>query len=395
MSPTRTLLLSLVLLLAADPVVAGGKLEEIQIFPGGASIYPGGVFGFRAIGFYSDGSVRDVSTKVRFSTDDQGVAFFMKRNLLGAVAPGAVQVGASHRDVEASPVTFTVSKVAALEISPAENGLRLGSAIRWGAGAILVNGASGFSFSNLVSWSSDQPNIMPVGNVKKSRGLSEGLALGTANLTATFDPSNPGDPNVVVTRQITVVNTLSAITLTPAVRVIQLGDAGRFRALGTFEGGVLADISLDVDWFSDTPSVVSPDKKGNLKVRGYGDTMISAVDRDTGRNSDDSAGSAQLIIVGEVQSLVVEPAALELALGDSERFDAIADVDQSAESFSWGRRVGWTSSNDAVASIDSDGDVLCRTVGSAILSARDRRSGVSSSDSNPSADGTISCVAAP
>jgi hypothetical protein len=395
MSFIRGVLLGLALVLCGgligEPATAAAALTEIRILPGGASIYPGGVFGFGATGLYEDGTTRDLTTKVRFSSSPQSVAFFLKKNLLGAVAPGSVQIGASYRGIEASPVTFTVSKVAALEIEPAQNGLRLGSAIRWGAGAILANGADGFSFSNLVSWSSDRPDILPVGNVKKTRGLSQGLALGTANLSATFDPSNPGDPNVVATRAITVVNELASITVTPAVRVIQLGEPGRFRALGTFEGGVVADISLDVDWFSDIPAVVRPDRKGNLKVRGYGETMISAVDRESDVDSDDSAGSAQLIIVGEVESLTVEPTALELPVGESERFDAIAEVEQNDGTFSWGRRVVWSSSNDGVASVNTDGDVLCRMPGTAVISALDRRSGVSSADSDP-ADGAITCT---
>jgi hypothetical protein len=387
--------LTLLLLAGFAPcaALAAGALVELRVYPGGASIYPGGSFGMGAVGVYADGSTRDLSAKARFTSDNEAVAEFVKKNFLVGRAAGVAQITASYKGIDSEPLDFEVSPIAALAISPGQSGVRLGTTMIWGATATLANGAGGFTFSPFVSWSSDDANVLPTENEKKRGGVSVAAALGTANLTATWD--RPTLPDLMVTRAITVVQTLDSIAVTPAVRVVQRGDGARFRALGTFEGGVVADISFDVDWSSTNPAVVSPDSKGRLKVRGFGETLLRVVDRDTGISSQTSGGDAELIIVGEVEALSVQPAALELPIGEEAGFDAIAEVEGSMDTFSWGGRVVWTSSHPAIASVNEDGDVTCLDLGTATISARDPRTAVSSSDPEPPQDGVVTCVAAP
>lgn len=394
MSFPRSSLLALALFLPvglapAPATAASSPLDEIRLFPGSQSIFVNGGFAFGAIGIYEDGTTKDLSGKVRFTTSNESVAEFERKNILAAKAPGTVQVGASYKGIEATPITFNVSPVGALSIIREENGVRLGSAVRWGAEATLLNGAGGLAFSPFVVWSTGNENVLSVDNRRNTRGISRGLALGTSTLTATFDRPDPG-VDVMVSRLITVVDDLASIAVTPAVRVLQPGGGGSFRAIGTFEGGVLADITLDVEFISSNPDVLSVNKRGVLRVRGFGQTTLRVVDRETGVDSNTSGVNATVTIVGEVESLTVKPAAIELLLGESEGFDAIAEVEENASTFSWGGRVVWTSSNDAVASVDGDGDVLCRTPGTAIISALDRRSGVRSTDTD--ADGQITCT---
>jgi hypothetical protein len=377
---SSTVALAVLLLgaLAPRPVAAGSPLVELRVYPDGASIYLGGVFGMGAVGIYADGSTRDLSAKARFESDDLMVAEFVKKNFLKGLTSGVTHISASYKGVESAPVSFTVSPISGLAIIPAEDGLRLGTTLFWGATATLVNGADGFPFTRFVTWASDDASVLPTETEKKGRGVSVGAALGTANLSATFDRTS--GPDLVVTRPITVVQTLSSVAVRPAARVIQEGDGARFRAIGTFEGGVLADISFDVDWSSLDEDVVSPSSKGTLKVRGFGTTTLRVVDRATLISSETSGGDATLTIVGEVESLTVEPASLALPIGEDERFDAIAAVEGSTETFSWGGRVVWTSSDPAIASVNADGDVLCVGAGTATISARDRRSAVTSTD---------------
>jgi large repetitive protein len=376
--------------LAPGAAAAAGSLLAVQVYPSGASIYPGGVFGMGAVGIYEDGSIKDLSAKARFTSGDPLVAEIVKKNFLRAKKQGFTPIRASYRGIESDPLSFEVSPIASLAIIPAESGIRVGTKMFWGATATLANGASGFAFSPFVTWSSNDPVVLPTEDDKKDRGVSIAAQVGTAELTAKWVRTSG---NMTVTRTIHVVETLSSVAITPANRVIQKGDGARFRAIGTFEGGVLADVSFDVDWTSLNTSVVRPNKKGDLKVRGFGTTTLRVVDRATGFSSESSGGDATLTIVGEVESLAVQPAALELLVGEEERFDAIAEVEGSDETFSWGRRVVWISNDGAVATVSEDGDVLCVGAGAATISARDARTAISSTED--AADGVITCVEAP
>jgi hypothetical protein len=57
--------------------------------------------------------------------------------------------------------------------------------------------------------------------------------------------------------------------------------------------------------------------------------------------------------------------------------------------YNYGNRLNWTSSNPAVATVNREGEVNCLSEGTSILSVRDRRFGVTSTDSGD--DGKVIC----
>jgi hypothetical protein len=105
---------------------------------------------------------------------------------------------------------------------------------------------------------------------------------------------------------------------------------------------------------------------------------MRALDKATGISSEDSGQNGVLTVVGELASLAVDPPALELADGETERIRALGTFDPPAGPFRMGGRVDWFTSDPAVALVDSDGDVICLAPGAATLSARDEKSGLTS-----------------
>jgi len=350
-------------------LAASGSLLSIQIVPERASVYPEGGFAFQAIGFYDDGSARDITRKVSFASSDSDVATFLKKNILLAHEAGTTGITASQGGIVSPSVPFEVSEIESLVIAPDLDALRLGSLFRWSVSAVLENGATGLNVSDLVDWSSGAPQFVSIENAKKKKGLSRGEDLGSAELTASLLPDS-------VSRSITVVDpaNLDSVAVLPATRILQLGDGGGFRAIGNFDGA-FAEITLNVDWFSTNAQVATTTKGGAIKVRGFGTTTLSVVDRETEIDSSDSGGNAELIVVGDVQSLSVEPALLALAVGGDDDLEAIASVEGSMSTFTWTGRVQWTSSAPGVASVDDDGNVVCEAMGAAVITARDPRSG--------------------
>jgi hypothetical protein len=381
---------ALALCLVPRPVAGGGAtLVSIQAYPDRASIFPGGAFGFGAIGHYSDGSTRILTRKASFQSSNLSVAEFVKKNTILGVTAGTVTITASVSGVISQPLQFGVSPLAALTILPDVDGIRLGSLVRYGANGTLEDGFDGLPVSELVEWISLAPAVLPIGSGRKDRGLAEALALGTAPIQAQLGTSGPS-----ITRDIHVVGMLAAVRVSPAQRVLRVGEGGRFRTIGSFEGGVEAEITPDVDWFSEHEDVVSVGSRGSLKVRGFGTATLRVVDRETGIDSQASGGNAQLTIVGPLRTLAVAPAALALLVGEEERFDVngTVELDEAGTnlgSFDWAGRVDWFSSDSAVASVDDEGDVRCESAGTATVSARVTRSGILSSASD--ADGEITC----
>jgi hypothetical protein len=373
MSPRRRLGLAgaLALLLAPVPSLgAGATLLEVRVIPGRASIFPGGAFAFEAKGIYSDGSTSDLTRKARFASESPAVADFVRKNVVLADQAGETTITATVGDVVSAGVPFTVSPVAALEIEPALTAIRLGSRFGWVVSATLANGASGLDVSSRVNWSSSNPDALPIQNKGKKKGLSRGAALTTT--PAILEAALVGSM-LTTTRGVSVVDPadLQSISVQPATRVIQSGDGFRFRAIGDF-GGPLAEISLNVAWMSDDPQVATTTKGGLIRVRGFGDATLSVRDRETGIVS---ASNAQLIVVGAVTALTMDPPALALALGEEDGLDAIADVAQSDTNFDWSGRVDWSSNAPAIASVNDGGRVRCEGVGAATITARDPRSG--------------------
>jgi hypothetical protein len=68
------------------------------------------------------------------------------------------------------------------------------------------------------------------------------------------------------------------------------------------------------------------------------------------------------------------------------------DAGGSTADFSLGRRVDWFTSDASVALPEANGDVHCLSPGTATLSARDRKSGLTSTETG--GDGVVSCTGA-
>lgn len=394
-SPAASTLLPLVLALllagwfAPAAARAGATPESLRVYPTPASIPPGGAFGFGAIATYSDGSRREVTRKAKFFATDAAVAVPLGKNVFGGASVGVSEIRATLGSLASSEnALLGVSPIASLEIEPDEGGVRLGRLVRFGAIATLADGTRGVEVTRLLDWASLDPAILSMGNGTKDKALSKGLVPGVTGVQAS-DPRS----GVSTLKTIHVVEQLQKLVVAPASRVLQLDDGRRFEAIGWFEsvGGALvdADLRFDVRWSVADKRVATIDKTGRPRPRRIGETTVGVVDRSTGISSSGTSDDALLTVVGSVLSLTVVPAAAELELGEDDRFDALALFSGNPDPYSWGRQVAWTSSDPAVASVDDDGDVLCESVGSATLSARDPKTGRTSTATG--GDGEVTC----
>ena len=157
-----------------------------------------------------------------------------------------------------------------------------------------------------------------------------------------------------------------------------------------FEDEIEADISADVRWASTDKRIATIDKFGVVEPRRLGVAELIATEKRSRISSADSDANGAVTVVGELLSLAVDPATREIAVGELRRLRALGTFEGSTETFSMGRRVDWFSSDTTVAVPEADGDVRCLTPGTATLSARDMKSGLTSTATG--GDGVVSCL---
>lgn len=377
---------ALVGLRAGPAESARPPLVGITVQPALASLIPGQTLTLRAIGSYADGSSTDITKKVYFR-EDSAVARITK-DVLTARALGSVEIHAVSKSggiVSDGSLALTVSRVAALAIDPPNAGVRLGSDTAWRALATLEDGATRVNVTDFVEWSASDPRIVRVGNTSRTKGVGRGLRAGSTTLEV-VDP----DSNTRAALALTVVSDLARVEVDPRSRFLQLDDTGRFEAIGVFEQEIEADISADVKWASSDRQTATIDRFGVTEPRRLGSAELIASDRRTRIRSADSETSGTVTVVGALLSIAVDPATREIPVGEFRRLRAFGSFEGSSGAFSLGRRVDWFSSDATVALPEADGDVHCLAHGTATLSARDQKSGLTSTATG--GDGEVRCL---
>ena len=373
--------------LHADPAEsAKPPLVRISVLPAIASVIPGQTLTLRAIGTYADDRTADITSKVSFE-DDSPVAH-IRKNILTARALGSVEIHAVSKSgglISADNLSLTVSRIAELAISPSNDGVRLGNKNSWRALARLEDGTTRVNVTDFIEWSSSDPHVLKVGNAKRTKGLSAALRRGSATLEVA-DP----DSGIRSSRVLSVVSDLVRVEATPSSRFLQLDDTAKCQAVGVFENEIEADISPDVRWASSDKRIATIDKLGATQPHRLGVAELIATDKRTRLGSNVTATNSKLTVVGELLSLRIDPATRDLAIGETKRLRVFGTFEGSSEAFSMGRRVDWFSSDAAIAVPEADGDVHCLAPGAATFSARDQKSGLTSTATG--GDGVVHCL---
>lgn len=274
------------------------------------------------------------------------------------------------------------SPIARLTVLASRSVVREGSGVTLRAFADLADGTAGVDVSDSVAFASSDPAVASV-----SGKVVSALDAGTTNLTATDAASGvQSDP---AGGSLQVVGTLSSIRVTPPKRVLPIKRSTRYRAMGTFEGGVELDITADCDLTLSQPSIGTLEANGRLRGTSPGTSFVRAVDRATGLTAAATGGNGQIEIVGKLQALAVTPSSLAVPVGQSTIFKAKASFVGYCQQYTYTRRIAWSSSDTAVATVDREGLVSCVGDGVATIHVRDRASPIDSTDSN--ADARVVC----
>ena len=219
-------------------------LVSIEVTPETTSITVGGTQPYTATVTYSDGSAADVTTEADWASSDEGIAT-IDAGLATGIAVGSTEITATLDEITSDPATLNVAApppvLVSIEVTPESASIMAGETQPYTATATYSDGSVVY-ITNQVSWASDE-SVATIDDT----GLATGLAVGSTDITATFEGmSDQATLNVAAAPSVLV-----SIEVSPEEASIDVGDTQQFAAEATYDYGSVVDVTDQVSWTSD------------------------------------------------------------------------------------------------------------------------------------------------
>jgi len=338
---------------------AAANLTSITLSPLASSMPVNTTQQFTATGSYSDGSSRDLTALVNWSSSAPAKASIDANGLVtSAAAPGSTTITATlGSTTQSTSLTVTTPTITSISITP--DGLTLGIGIN--QQYTVTATYSDLSTQDLVSgvtWSSSSTSVATVNNA----GLATTVAAGSTTLTATLGSLTDTTTLTVVPANLTSIEvTPATASIAVATASIAAGTTQQFTAIGSFDDGSTQVLS-SVAWSSSASTVATINSAGLATGVGVGTATISAT-------SGSVTGTATLNVTGAtLVSIAVTPASSSMAVGTTKQFTATGTFsDSTTQDIT--ASVLWSSSSAAVATINNQGLVTSAATGTTTITA--------------------------
>ena len=344
---------------SAQLTVDLSNLTSISVSPAMAAAADHTDYQFGALGIFVDGSTRDVTNLVTWSSSNGGVADFdsSEAGLITCTKPGTTTITATAGSIDGS-TTLNVNSVVlrSLSMFPANPSPAPGVKIAMSAIGVFAD-SSTQDMTNQVKWSTSSSKIASV----TSSGIVTGGSAGAATITAT---SVSALGSVQQSTAVTVTAaTLNSIAVTPANTFIAPANALPFTALGTFSDGSKQDVSLATSWSSDLVNVATVKPTGTVTGQGLGDALITS-------KLGAIRGSTYLSVASPTQiAIAIAPSGTQVAQQTSVQLSAQGTLTGGGKQ-DLTTAVNWTSSSPTVATVGwQSGIVTGLTPGQATITA--------------------------
>ena len=286
-----------------------------------------------------------------WTSSNPAVATVNSSGLATGASGGSTIISATIGPVSSGTMlTVNSSTVSSITLSPWDSSIQAGRTQQFiatakDAGGNPVPGVT-------LTWTSSNPAVATV----SSGGLATGVSSGSAIIGATIGSVSVGTWMTVTS------STVNSITLTPPASSIQASQNQQFIATAKDAGGNSVP-GVTFTWTSSNPAVATVSSGGLATGVSGGSTVISATigSVSTGMPLTVTASSSPL------KSITVTPPAPSIQASQSQQFVAVAkDMNGNVMP---NVTFAWTSSNQAVASINSNGLATGLVAGSTIIGA--------------------------
>ena len=313
---------------SAALTVTAAELVSLAVSPAAGAKPKGLPAQFAAIGTFTDGSTQDLTAQATWTSSDAANAPISNAAgtkgrvaTLGLVpAPGAT-IGAATGGFSASArLEITSAALVSIAIAPASPTVVASKGVQLGAIGTYTDGTTQ-DLTAAVTWSSSAASAV-VSNAAGSAGApgSQGLATAISPGAVTITATMPGT-GVAGSTPLTVSAPAltSLVVLGPGAGVLPVGFAAAFEAFGTYEDGLVRDVTSRATWSATGSGSVS------LSAQGVATGVASGAVTVTG-SLDGSSATADVAVTPDALTQVnIFPAlgAPELPVGAAVAFMAV------------------------------------------------------------------------
>ncbi|HTA21533.1 MAG TPA: Ig-like domain-containing protein, partial [Polyangia bacterium] len=254
--------------------VSAATLKAIAIVPSAATVPVGATTTLSAQGTFSDGSMRDVTDEVTWTSSDDSIATVANApgtpGLVTGVAPGMVGVTATEAGVTGTAsVGVVAATLQSIDVEPANATLTAGLRSTYTATGFYSDGSK-IDLSAQVTWATDNAMVATISNVAGATGQLLARAAGTTNVSATLGP-------VVGTTTLTVTGaTASSLSISPIAVSTPLGTGVQYTATLILSNGTSRNVTGMATWSSSDTTVATVGRTGRATPTGVGATTIGA-----------------------------------------------------------------------------------------------------------------------
>lgn len=305
----------------------------------------------RVIGTYSDGTQVDLTDAATWTSDNPEIVG-VSNNINYEGEALALQTGSANISVEVDGVTtnavVTVSSASlqSIEITLQRQTLSAGTSLQLFATGIYSDNSTR-DLTKLVTWQSQNSNLLHVSNHSIDRGTITALQAGSTSVTAILG-------NIQDSADITISDaSLVSINIENTGTSIPVGHKSTFQAIGIFSDGRKQDISNSVVWSSSDTAVLSVSNEtttaGEFSALNAGSTTITA----SYRNINSTINMTVTAIT--LNKIVIQSAETSMAAGTSLQLVATAFYsDDSSSNVS--TLANWSSDNASILSVSNLGN---------------------------------------
>ncbi|NAW66495.1 Ig-like domain-containing protein [Photobacterium halotolerans] len=252
----------------ASVTVSAASILSISVDPPLTTIASGTTQQLKATALFSDGNLVDITSQANWLSGDTNIATVSSDGLIQGITEGSTVISAHLQGTASTEHSLTVTSalLTELSITPVTTSIAKGTAQLFKAIATFSDGTTQ-DVTNLVSWVSSNTHVAII----DAKGRAQALSQGTTNIVAQYLTTQSLSVNLTVTAE-----TLTSLSITPAVLNLANGLSQQLQAVATFTDGSTQDVTELVNWFSSNTAVATV---ASGKVQGISEGAVTVSGR--------------------------------------------------------------------------------------------------------------------